>query len=107
MTYSRKIKVGVVGIGHLGKFHVQQYHNINNVICMGVFDINSKEAHRVSEEYNIKAYGVFEDLVNECDAVSICTPTSTHYVVAKQALLSDCHILIEKPITNNLSLIHI
>ena len=102
MTYSRKIKVGVVGVGHLGKFHVQQYHNINNVICMGVFDINSKEAHRVSEEYNIKAYGVFEDLVNECDAVSICTPTSTHYVVAKQALLSDCHILIEKPITDNI-----
>jgi len=102
MTYSPKIKVGVIGVGHLGKFHVQQYHNVDNVICMGVFDINSKEAHRVSETYNIKAYDVFEDLVNECDAVSICTPTSTHYVVAKQALLSDCHILIEKPITDNI-----
>ena len=102
MTYSPKIKVGVIGVGHLGKFHVQQYHNVDNVICMGVFDINSKEAHSVSETYNIKAYDVFEDLVNECDAVSICTPTSTHYVVAKQALLSDCHILIEKPITDNI-----
>jgi len=102
MTYSPKIKVGVIGVGHLGKFHVQQYHNVDNVICMGVFDINSKEAHSVSETYKIKAYDVFEDLVNECDAVSICTPTSTHYVVAKQALLSDCHILIEKPITDNI-----
>ena len=102
MTYSPKIKVGVIGVGHLGKFHVQQYHNVDNVICMGVFDINSKEAHGVSETYNIKAYDVLEDLVNECDAVSICTPTSTHYVVAKQALLSDCHILIEKPITDNI-----
>ena len=99
MANSPKIKVGVIGVGHLGKFHVQQYHNINNVICMGVFDTNSKEAYRVSEEYNIKAYDLLEDLIKECDAISICTPTSTHYAVAKQALLSDCHVLIEKPIT--------
>jgi len=102
MANSPKIKVGVVGIGHLGKFHVQQYHNINNVICMGVFDTNSKEAHKVSEEYNIKAYDLLENLINECDAISICTPTSTHHTVAKQALLSDCHVLIEKPITHDI-----
>ena len=102
MTNSPKIKVGVVGVGHLGKFHVQQYHNINNVICMGVFDTNSKEAHKVSKEYNIKTYDVLEDLINECDAVSICTPTSTHHAVAKQALLADCHVLIEKPIAQDI-----
>ena len=102
MENSPKIKVGVVGVGHLGKFHVQQYHNINNVICMGVFDTNSKEAYRVSEEYNIKSYDLLEDLIKECDAISICTPTSTHHEVAKQALLSDCHVLIEKPITHDI-----
>ncbi len=102
MINSPKIKVGVIGVGHLGKFHVQQYHNINNVICMGVFDTNSKEARRVSKEYNINAYDVLADLVQECEAVSICTPTSTHHAVAKQALLSDCHILIEKPITHDI-----
>jgi len=101
MANSPKIKVGVVGVGHLGKFHVKQYHNINNVICMGVFDINSKEAHRVAKEYNITAYDLLEDLIKECEAISICTPTSTHHAVAKQALSSDCHVLIEKPITHN------
>jgi len=101
MANSPKIKVGVVGVGHLGKFHVQQYHNINNVKCMGVFDTNLKEAHRVSEEYNIKVYDFLEDLIKECEAISICTPTSTHHAVAKQALLSDCHVLIEKPITHD------
>ncbi len=102
MANSPKIKVGVIGVGHLGKFHVQQYHNINNVICMGVFDTNSKEAHKVSKDYNIKAYNVLEDLVSDCEAISICTPTSTHHAVAKHALLSGCHVLIEKPITHDI-----
>jgi len=106
MADSRKIKVGVVGVGHLGKFHVQQYHNIDNVKCLGVFDTNSQEAHKISREYSIQAYDTLENLIKECEAISICTPTSTHHKVAKQALLSDCHVLIEKPITHDITEAH-
>ena len=53
MSKSHKIKVGVAGVGHLGKFHVQQYHNIDNVICMGIFDTNAKVSSEIAQKYNI------------------------------------------------------
>ena len=102
MSKSHKIKVGVVGVGHLGKFHVQQYHNIDNVICMGIFDTNANVSSEIAQKYNIKVYDTLKSLIKECEAISICTPTSTHYQVAKQALKSDCHVLIEKPITHDI-----
>ena len=94
--------VGVVGVGHLGKFHVQQYQTIQNVECVGLFDIDTKCADSISRKHNITSYNSLDDLLACCDAVSICTPTSTHYSVAAQALESGCHVFIEKPITTNI-----
>ena len=95
------MRVGVIGVGHLGKFHVQQYQTIHNVECVGVFDIDAKCSDSVSKQYNITSYNNLDDLLGCCDAVSICTPTSTHYIVATRALELDCHVFIEKPITTN------
>ena len=97
------VRIGVVGVGHLGKFHVQQYQTIHNVDCVGIFDVDSKCAGGVSRAYNVKSYKNLDDLLSRCDAVSICTPTSTHYSVAKQALNLGCHVFIEKPITTNIA----
>ena len=96
------LKVGVIGVGHLGKFHVEQYQNIHNVECIGVFDLDTQASSNISEKYNISSFDNLDGILRACDAVSICTPTSTHFTVAKQALELDCHVFIEKPITNNI-----
>ena len=96
------VRIGIIGVGHLGKFHVQQYQTIHNVECVGVFDIDIECVDVVSKNYNVKSYDNLDDLLSRCDAVSICTPTSTHYSVAKQALNLGCHVFIEKPITTNI-----
>ena len=101
MKENSKIKVGVVGVGHLGKFHVEQYQLINAVDLIGVFDINLETSGNVSDMLNVKSYDSLDDLLDVCDAVSICTPTSTHFEVSKKVVCKKCHLFVEKPITNN------
>ena len=75
MKENDKIKVGVVGVGHLGRFHLEQYQLINTVDLVGFFDINSETSKKISDELNVKSYNSLDDLLDVCDAVSICTPT--------------------------------
>ena len=96
------MNIGVIGVGHLGKFHIQQYQTIHDIKCIGVFDIDKKTSEDVSRQFNIMSYNNVDDLFRDCDAVSICTPTSTHFDVAEKAILLGCHIFIEKPITDNI-----
>ena len=101
MKENSKIKVGVVGVGHLGRFHVEQYQLINVVDLVGFFDIDIKASQNVSNILNVKSYDCLDDLLDVCDAVSICTPTSTHFEISKKVIYKRCHLFIEKPITNN------
>ena len=101
MKENDKIKVGVVGVGHLGRFHLEQYQLINTVDLVGFFDINSETSKKISDELNVKSYNSLDDLLDVCGAVSVCTPTSTHFEVSKKVMCKKCHLFIEKPITNN------
>ena len=102
MAENSKIKIGVIGAGHLGKFHIEQYMSAYKTVnLVGFFDINKKIVEKISSELNVKSYNNLDNLLDNCDGVSICTPTSTHADVAKKAILKNCHILIEKPITKN------
>jgi len=97
-----KLKVGVIGVGHLGKIHARIYASLPEVEFVGVSDVDpSKE--QIAKEYGVPFYKDFHDLIGKAEAVSISVPTSLHYLVAKDILGAGIHTLIEKPITNDLS----
>jgi predicted dehydrogenase len=97
------LRIGVIGVGHLGNFHLKQLRNIPNILISGLYDINNKRAILMSKNHNVHCFSSINNLLNSSDAVSIVTPTHTHYKISKQALEGGCHIFIEKPITDNLA----
>ena len=99
MTGSRKIRAGVIGVGYLGKHHARIYSAIPGVKLIGVSDINRDIGMEVAKNLGISFYESSSKLLKDVDAVSISTPTSTHYKLTKEVLLSGKHTLVEKPIT--------
>ena len=102
MESSTSIKFGVIGVGHLGNFHLRQLSDIPEVNLSGLYDIDLIRAEEMSRNHNIPSISSMEMLMNFSDAVSIVTPTHSHYKIAEQALDAGCHVFIEKPITDNL-----
>lgn len=106
-----KLKVGVVGVGHLGAFHTKVYSGLDNVKLVGVCDCNLERSLEIGKKYRTASYSDYEKLFDNVDAVSIAVPTSLHYNIAKDFLSHNIHVLVEKPITKTLSeaeeLIHI
>jgi predicted dehydrogenase len=98
-----KIKVGVVGVGHLGEYHVQKYSAIPTVELVGVVDTNLERANEVARRYNTRAYGSHHNILDMVDAVSLAVPTEMHFNVAKDILSKGVHLLVEKPITYELA----
>ncbi|MBZ0263316.1 Gfo/Idh/MocA family oxidoreductase [bacterium] len=98
-----KIKVGVIGVGRLGRFHTQKYAALQSAELVGVFDQDIERAESVAIEVDSSAFSNVEELLQNVDAVSIATPTTTHYATGLLALEHGCHILMEKPITDSSS----
>lgn len=98
-----KIKVGVIGVGHLGSFHTKVYSRLDHVKLVGICDCNLERAIEIGRKYRTASYSDYEDLFDKVDAVSIAVPTSLHYNIAKDFLSHNIHVLIEKPITKTLS----
>ncbi len=92
------LKVGVVGVGHLGKEHARIYRDLPEATLVGIADPDPAKEDK-AKELGTVYYKDFRDLIGKVDAVSIATPTSTHYAVAKEFLKAGIHTLIEKPIT--------
>ena len=91
------MRTGVIGVGHLGRFHAQKYAAISQLA--GVFDENAERAAEVAAELGCRAFASVDALLAEVDAVSIVTPTSTHFAVAEVAMQAGVHCLVEKPFT--------
>ena len=99
----KKLRVGVIGVGHLGKAHIANFKEIKLAELVGVFDIDSEKTKKNAYDYKIKPFDSFKSMLKEIDAVSIVVPTSFHYEIAIGALNEGKHIFIEKPITATLS----
>jgi predicted dehydrogenase len=97
-----KLRVGVIGVGHLGEYHVQKYRNIPMVDLVGIVDANPERADMIGQSYDARIFQGHKDLLKEVDAVSLVVPTTVHYEVAKDVLAQGVHLLIEKPITYKL-----
>ena len=93
------MKTGVIGVGHLGKFHTKIYSQLQDSQLIGVFDLNQEKAARVAEEFGTKSFSDLEQLLKQIEAASLVVPTSSHFEVGKKVLGQNIHLLIEKPIT--------
>jgi len=97
-----KIKVAVIGVGHLGSLHAKIYQELENSSLVGVCDIDKTRLEQVSKALNVPGYTNYEELFAGVDAVSIVVPTKLHYRVANDFLKTNIHALVEKPFTSNL-----
>jgi len=95
----KKVSVGIVGVGHLGEHHVKHFAEMENVQCVGFYDIDPVRAVLIGEKYKVKSYDSLQALLSDCDAVSIVTPTDTHFNIASDCINVGKHVFIEKPIT--------
>lgn len=96
------LKVGVIGTGHLGKFHLNNWQEIEGVQLMGFCDTDEENAKAVSEKYNLTRYTEIEKLIGDCDAVDIVTPTIYHYEICEAAIKKGKHIFVEKPLAHTM-----
>jgi len=97
-----KVRVGVIGVGHLGARHAKTYKENPNCLLVGVCDINQGHLDEVSRSLSIPAFADYRRLMDKVDAVSIATPTKSHYEIAADCLKNKIHTLVEKPFTTNL-----
>lgn len=97
----QKLKVGVVGVGHIGREHARIYSQLPDAQFVGVYDIDPVVALTVAQQYDIRAFQSLDDLVEAVDAVSVATPTTTHRDVAQPFLSTGRSILLEKPISDS------
>lgn len=95
----KKIRCAVVGVGYLGRFHAQKYAQLPQAELVAVSDNDAARAAEIAREQGVQAYTDYQSLLGQVDAVSIATPTLSHYAVASFFLSHGIHTLVEKPIT--------
>ncbi len=98
----KPIRVGVVGVGYLGKFHAEKYARLENVELVGVVDIVADRAEAVATLLGTESFTDYRDLIGKVDAVSVVVPTPVHFPVSRDFLENSVDTLVEKPITETL-----
>ncbi len=99
---SAPLKMAVIGVGHFGQFHAEKVANLENAQLVAVADSDSKQARKIARKRNAEAVTDFRDLFGEIDAACIVVPTRYHYEIASECLENGVHVLVEKPITDDL-----
>ena len=95
------MKVGVIGVGHLGKHHARIYSELDGVRLVGVADIIRERAEQVASEHGAQAFVDYRDLMGQVDAVSVAVPTEKHASIGVDCLDQGIDVLVEKPIAQN------
>lgn len=98
-----KVKIGLIGAGHLGKIHLKLLKEIAGFELVGFYDSDPAAVAIIEKEFGIKAYQNFEELVEKCDAIDIVTPTAAHFDYAAYAAFRFKHYFVEKPLTSTLA----
>src|SRR6266545_3255535 len=93
------LRVGVVGVGYLGRLHAQKYAAQPDATLVGVVDVNADRAAEVAALCQTAALTDYRDLFGQVDCVSIAVPTQLHYTVARDFLTRGIDVLVEKPLT--------
>ncbi len=96
------LNVGVFGVGHLGKYHLNNWKEIKGVKLVGFFDPNNDIAKQVAEEYGLKRFLDEDKLFDACDIIDVVVPTDRHFEVCIRALRKGKHVFVEKPLANTM-----
>jgi predicted dehydrogenase len=96
------LKIGVFGVGHLGKFHLNNWKEIPGVELVGFFDPNDQQAQDVEQKYGLQRFTDIDSLINACDAVDIVAPTDHHFHLCQHAIRAGKHVFVEKPLAETL-----
>src|SRR6478735_3202669 len=96
------LKIGVFGVGHLGKFHLGNWKEIQGVELVGFYDPNDSAAQEVTTKFQIPRFLDAQSLMNVIDAADIVAPTNFHFDLCKMAIRSGKHVFVEKPLANTM-----
>lgn len=96
------IKVGVFGVGHLGKFHLNNWREIDGVEITGFYDPDDVAAKAVEDKYHIRRYLNINSLLDKVDIADIVAPTTHHYNLCMAAIRKGKHVFVEKPLANTI-----
>ncbi len=91
-------KIGVIGVGHLGKYHLNHLLEMPQVECMGFYDIDTERSKEISNRTGARAFSSLKDLIEVCNGLTVVVPTQNHFTVASKILQAGKHAFIEKPI---------
>ncbi len=96
------LKVGVFGVGHLGKYHLNNWKEIEGVKLVGFYDPNEANAKEVATHYGLKRFADADKLIDACDAIDIIAPTNFHFELCEKAIRKGKHVFVEKPLANTI-----
>jgi len=98
----KKLKCGIIGLGAMGEIHLRAYLNLGKVKNIVVAEKDEKRRKEIFDKYNICCYKDYLEMLGkeDLDAVSICTPTKSHFEIGKYCINTRLHVLIEKPLTD-------
>lgn len=96
------IRIGVIGVGHLGRHHARKFAEMPSVQMAGIYDASIDRAREIGGQLGVDVHASVAELLECCDAVDIAATTTAHYQLAKQALEAGRHVFLEKPITSEL-----
>ncbi|GJL53139.1 MAG: UDP-N-acetylglucosamine 3-dehydrogenase [Nitrospirales bacterium] len=97
-----QLKVGVIGVGHLGQHHARIYSALPEARLVAISDIDVSRGHAIASQFHVQHHAQFARLLSDVDAVSVAVPTSQHYPVVRACLEAGVHVLVEKPITSGI-----
>lgn len=99
---AKVVKIGLFGVGHLGKIHLKLLKEIPGYEVVGFYDPDDKNAHKAETDFGVKRFDSAKRLIDACDALDIVSPTTTHFQIATEAIKQFKHIFIEKPLCTDL-----
>jgi predicted dehydrogenase len=92
------MRVGIIGVGAMGKNHVRVCSELKSVESVGIYDLNAAAAKGITQQHGATVYRSVDELLKNADAVSVCVPTKNHAGVVRQVFAAGLPVLIEKPI---------
>ena len=99
MALLQPVRVGVIGVGVLGRHHTRLYANSADAELVGVYDVSADSAGTVAAEYGCAPFTEIDTRVDQVDALSVAVPTDLHFDVVSRLMEQGKHVLVEKPLT--------
>ncbi|MGH2645487.1 MAG: Gfo/Idh/MocA family protein, partial [Chitinophagaceae bacterium] len=96
------LKIGIFGVGHLGKIHISQWQTLHQIEITGFYEPDDQHASEAEKQFGLKRFNNPAELMNISDAVDIVAPTTTHFDLCEMAIRNGKHVFVEKPMANSM-----